>query len=295
MRDDLAIVSTVDLITPLVDDPYLFGQVAAANSVSDVFAMGGEPICALNVCCFPKDVPPAVLAEILRGGRDKMREAGAAIVGGHTVRDDELKYGCAVTGTVHPDRIVRNVGARAGDVLILTKPIGTGVLIGGYKKGLLSAESMVAASRMMAELNAVPGRLMSEHGVHAGTDITGFGLIGHGFEMARGSDGVGLRLRMDAIPVMPESVTMIRAGVKTAMTAGNRASVGDALTLPDGLELERATVLWDPQTSGGMLMAVPADRADGFIERLRAEGVEAAVAIGEVFASKTPVIEVVDS
>ncbi len=293
IREDMALVQTVDLITPVCDDPYLFGQVAAANSLSDVYAMGGRPLTALNICCFPSTgVPDGVFAEILRGGLDKMHEAGATLAGGHTVKDPELKYGLSVTGTIHPDRILRNSGARPGDALVLTKPVGTGVMITGAKKELVPWERFRPVVETMARLNAAAGELAMQHGAHAGTDITGFGLAGHALEVAR-SGRVGLRLHDAAVPRYEESMELIAQGLKTGVTESNRTLAGDDIRFEDGLAEDRRWLYFDPQTSGGLFIAVRADKADEVISGLRARGVTEAAIVGEAFASDRPLLEVV--
>jgi selenide,water dikinase len=282
VREDLALVQTVDLITPVCDDPFVYGQVAAANALSDVYAMGGRPLTALNICCFPgSGVPGEVLAAILAGGLDKVREAGAVLVGGHTVKDQELKYGLAVTGTIHPDRILRNTGARAGQKLVLTKPVGTGLLIGGARKELVSAEGLQPVLEEMARLNDVAAEEALAHGASAATDITGFGLAGHALEMVRGTD-VALRLWHGAVPFHGQARAMARQGITTLMTPANRSMVGDDIVFDASLDdIER--LLWfDPQTSGGLMVAVPADRVEPLVARLRSRGVAHASVVGEV-------------
>lgn len=286
--EDLALVQTVDYITPVVDDPYLFGQVAAANALSDVYAMGARPLTVLNLCNFPdKRVELKVLQEIVRGGADKIKEAGAVVVGGHTVKDEELKYGLSVTGVIHPDRIVRNCTAKPGDKLILTKPVGTGVLITGYKRMLIPEEVMVVAANIMAELNRVACEAMLAVGVNAATDITGFGLGGHTLEMANGS-GVGIRLAISAIPHFPESMEMIRQGVKTGMTGSNKELVKEQIDFEAGISPEEKMLLYDPQTSGGLLIAVTSEKADRLIGLMKEQGLAHAAIIGETFAAATP-------
>ncbi len=281
ISEDQALVLTVDYITPVTDDAFLYGQVAAANSLSDVYAMGGVPLLALNLCNFPATgVPKKVLENIIRGGYEKVREAGALIVGGHTVKDEEMKYGLSVVGTVHPDRVVRNSTAKAGDVLILTKPIGTGVMITGFKRKIVSEEVMTRAVQVMAELSKTAAEAMQEVGVNAATDITGFGLAGHGLEMAEGS-GVTLRFQIGAIPRFPESVELNRAGLMTGNTEPNRvlaAGKVEVRNVPD----EEESLIYDPQTSGGLLISVPAKRADLLLGLLKKRGVEQAAIVGEV-------------
>ena len=294
VRDDLALVQTVDLITPVCDDPYLFGQVAAANSLSDVYAMGGKPLTALNVCCFPgTGVPEGVFEKILRGGWDKAREAGAVIVGGHTVRDSELKYGLSVTGTIDPNRILRNTAAQVGDALVLTKPIGTGVMIAGAKKGLVTDERFTAAALIMARLNDVASELALKHGANACTDITGFGLAGHALEIARGS-GVGIRLRFSAVPRYEEALELIEQGMTTGVTDSNRALARGDIRFGPGIDDRMKTLFFDPQTSGGLLISLPAGRGAALVSALKKRGVADAAMVGEVFASDTPRIEAID-
>ncbi len=295
VREDLALVQTVDVITPVCDDPYVFGQVAAANALSDVYAMGGQPLTVLNICCFPgQGVPDDVLEKILVGSLDKVREAGAVLVGGHTVKDQEMKYGLAVTGTVHPDRILRNATARPGDRLVLTKPIGTGMIIGGARKNLVSAGMLARVLEAMSALNAIAAQEALASGAHAATDITGFGLAGHALEVARGS-GVGLVVRHAAVPVHEGAEEMAGRGITTAMTPSNRAMAGADISFDDALSETARALYFDPQTSGGLLISVPADRAEALAARLRERGVPAAAVIGDVVAADAPFMKVVSS
>ena len=288
IRDDLAIVFTADYITPVIDDPYLYGQVAAANSLSDIYAMGGRPLMALNLCNFPpRGVDKKVLEDIVRGGADKIREAGALIVGGHTVKDEELKYGMAVVGTIEPERVVKNSTAKVGDVLILTKPIGTGVMITSFKGKIISEEVMEKAVSTMAELNRAACEAMQEVGVSAATDITGFGFAGHALEMAEGS-GVSLKVHFDAIPRFPESLELIRLGVRTGVTESNRLLTIEKIEFSSDLAPHEEMLFFDPQTSGGLLISVPADRAERLLSLLRERGVERAAIIGEVVPDSPP-------
>lgn len=292
VRDDLALVQTVDLITPICDDPYLFGQVAAANSLSDVYAMGGRPLTALNICCFPgSGVPDGIFERILRGGWDKTREAGALVVGGHTVRDQELKYGLSVTGTIDPFRILRNTGAKPGDALILTKPIGTGVMIQAARKGQVPADSFDHVVKTMARLNDAASEQALEHGATACTDITGFGLAGHTLEVARGS-GVGIRLRCSDLPVYEQSLELIARGTTTGVTESNRALAGKDIRFIEPIDEPLKGLFFDPQTSGGLLISVPGGRADSLLAALKTRGVADASLIGEVFLAGRPVLEV---
>jgi selenide,water dikinase len=295
LRDDLALVQTVDYITPVVDDPFLFGQVAAANSLSDVYAMGGRPLTAMNLCNFPsKGIEREALRRILEGGFSKIAEAGATLVGGHTVRDDELKYGLSVTGVVDPERILRNVGARPGDALVLTKPLGTGVIVGGRNRGLVPDPVFERAVGWMTTLNRVACETMLEFDPHACTDITGFGFAGHALGMTRGG-GVRFRIRFDDLPRYEESLALIAQGVTTAVTGANLAIVSDHMRLTGAFgEPERGLIV-DPQTSGGLLVALPAEQAAALVARLRERGLSAAAAIGEVLPADDgiPVLEFV--
>ncbi len=260
VTDELALVQTVDFFPPIHDDPYTFGQIAATNALSDVYAMGGEPRLALNVMAVPKDMPPETVHEILRGGYDKAYEAGVIITGGHSILDDEPKYGLAVTGFVHPDRVLTNSGARPGDVLILTKPLGIGILTTAAKVELTSAEGAALATRLMTTLNKSARDVMVKYRVHACTDVTGFSLMGHGLEMAQGS-GVELHLNVDDIDLIGEAVELARIGVLPEGMYRNRSFAEPWVDAGD-VELARQDVLYDPQTAGGLLLAVdPADAA----------------------------------
>lgn len=254
-----ALVQTVDFFTPVVDDPYTFGAIAAANALSDVYAMGGEPLSALNILCWCDHLPPEMLAALLRGGLDKVREAGAVLAGGHSVTAPEPKYGLAVTGLVHPDRIWANRGARPGDGLWLSKPLGTGIVTTAMKRQQCAADVADTAVAVMSTLNRSVRDAALAGAVHAATDITGFGLIGHAWEMARASD---VRFVFDgaALPVLPDAEALAAAGHLTRGNLSNRVYVGDALDL-EGLSDTMQCVVADPQTSGGLLLAVPGDGA----------------------------------
>ena len=286
---ELAMVVTTDFITPVCDDPYLYGQVAAANALSDVYAMGGSPTVALALCGFPTALTSAQARQIIAGGASKVAEAGAAVVGGHTIRSPELFYGLAVTGTIAPWDVVRNAGARAGDALVLTKPLGTGLLINGVRAGKLDPARFAEAGRLMIELNREAARAMVAARVHAATDVTGFGLVGHALGMARGS-GVSLRISAGRLPVYPHARALARDGVKTRGTATNQAHYQgsvrwelDGAAAPEEAA-ELSALVYDPQTAGGLLIAIDGDRAGRFVEELRARGVSQAIAIGEVLA-----------
>ena len=276
VADDLALVQTVDFFAPIVDDPYTFGRIAAANALSDVYAMGGEPLTAMNIVGFPEKVLPLfVLTEILRGGQDAVHEAGARIVGGHTIIDEELKYGLSVTGRVHPDRILSNASARAGDVLLLTKGIGTGILATALKRGALSFEHEEALCRSMSTLNAEAARAAVALGARCATDITGFGLLGHAMHIARASR-VRLLIDHDAVPLLPGAREALAAGFVTAGGERNADWVSADVDWNDTGDDVRA-LLTDPQTSGGLLVALDAAQ----VEEYRAR-VPSAVAVGRV-------------
>jgi len=280
---DLALVQTVDFFTPIVDDAFQFGAIAAANALSDVYAMGGEPKTALNVACFPQNgVPFEVLTDILRGGLAKAEEAGVVVVGGHTVIDEEIKFGMAVTGLVHPDRILRNVGARPGDALVLTKALGTGIVATALKRGAGSPAEQAAAIESMAALNAAAARVLRGFEVHACTDVTGFGLLGHGYEMAHGS-GVRLALVAERLPLLPGARALAAAGHLTGGCKRNRDWLADKVEVAAAVPADLAEIAWDPQTSGGLLAAVPAATAPRLLDAFRAAGVRAAT-IGAVEA-----------
>lgn len=281
ITEDLALVQTVDFFPPIADDPYTFGAIAATNALSDVYAMGGEPKLALNIMAVPKDLPREAVHEILRGGYEKACEAGVIITGGHSILDPEPKYGLAVTGFVHPERVLTNSGAQPGDVLLLTKPLGIGVLTTANKAGLLDPDTLAYANRLMTTLNKAARDAMVRFRVHACTDVTGFGLLGHGVEMAQGS-GVELHLETAGITVIPAALDFARMGVLPEGMYRNR-SFAEAQVDPGGTELALQDLLYDPQTSGGLLMAVhPAD-AEALLAALR-DAVPAAQRIGTVAA-----------
>ena len=273
--DGTALVATADFITPLCDDAYRFGRIAAANALSDVYAMGGRPLFALNLCCFPDGVPDAVYAELLQGGAAALREAGAALLGGHTVKDRELKYGLAVIGQADPERMLTNAGARPGDRLLLTKPVGTGVLINAYKGGKLDAAGLEPALAQMESLNAVAAELAVEHGAHAATDITGFGLGGHALAVARASN-VGIELVHAAIPGYEAFGELVSRGVSTGSTKANLANIQQVFEDRAGLDAAGLELLVDPQTSGGLLIAVPEEGSGALLAALLRAGLPAA-------------------
>ena len=292
---DTALVTTADFITPPVDDPYRFGAIAAANSLSDIYAMGGRPLTALNLVMFPaRKLDVSVLREILRGGADKVAESGACIAGGHTVEDAEPKYGLAVTGVVHPDRILTNCGARAGDALILTKPIGTGALFNAVVMRKATIEEAYPATVLdeIAALNAAAATVALEQGATSCTDITGFGLLGHMCEMML-PGGVRARLSFSRIPLYPNAVEFYRRGVRTGSNQPNLMMVQKHITFSPNLTPHQREVLVGPQTSGGLLFSLPADRAAAAVAALHERGVTHASIIGEVIEG-TPGIDVTD-
>ncbi len=286
-----ALVQTADFFPPVVDDPYHFGAIAAANSLSDVYAMGAEPIFAINLVGFPEDLDRDVLSEILRGGAEKVREAGAVIAGGHTTVDREPKYGLAVTGLVHPRKLLTKAGARPGDVLVLTKPIGTGVVTTAHKKGKVEDEDLDAAVRSMERLSARASRTLRESGAcRALTDVTGFGLLGHAHEMAEQS-AVGLRIEWDEVPLLPGAELYARKGHLTGGGARNEAFYGPCVRQTRRLDDWQRQLLADPQTSGGLLAALDADRADSVLESLR-RAEEPVWKIGAVTSAAAGTIEI---
>jgi selenide,water dikinase len=282
LRDGVAIVQTVDFFTPIVDDPFDFGRISATNAISDIYAMGGRPLTALNIVAFPEDLDLAILSSILDGGASVAADAGVAILGGHTIKDAEPKYGMAVTGTVDPARIVTNAGARAGDVLVLTKPLGTGILTTALKRGAAGPESLVEAVRWMTTLNAGASQAMLAHRASAATDITGFGLLGHAGAVAAES-GVGLAIEAGAVPFLPGAIELIRDGVVPSGTLHNAKTHAAFTTFAPAVDEALRVGLSDAQTSGGLLIAIAADRVDALARDLREAGVLAAI-VGEVRA-----------
>lgn len=287
LDDERAIVQTVDFITPIVDDPYDYGQIAAANSLSDIYAMGGRPLFALAIVGFPsKKVPLDVLAQIMKGGCDKAREAGIDIVGGHSVDDAEPKYGLVVTGLVDPRRILKNIGARPGDLLVLTKPLGSGILTTAIKKGVLAEEPRRRIIEVMKTLNRAAAEALVGLDVHALTDVTGFGLLGHLGEMTGGS-GVSARLNLSAIPAFDEAWQLARQCVYPGGAMRNLEAFGDRATWGEGVPDEARIVIADPQTSGGLLIAIAPHHVDELVRRLAAVGTLAQAVIGEIFDDPT--------
>ncbi len=281
LDDGTALVQTVDFFPPIVDDPYSFGAIAAANSLSDIYAMGARPLIGLNLVCFPIGLSKDILVEILKGGADKMAEAGAIIAGGHTIDDDEPKYGLAITGLVVPGEQVANVGARSGDQLVLTKPIGTGIITTALKAGKADREIEKRAVAVMSALNKAAAEAMVRVGVNACTDITGFGLLGHLREMTRGS-GAGARIYLSRVPTIPGLWPLAQDGIAPGGSRRNLESLRDAVVWENGISREARMVLADAQTSGGLLMAVAPDKAERLMDALVDVGVEGAAIIGEV-------------
>ena len=301
---EMAMVQTVDFFTPIVDDPYTFGQIAAANSLSDVYAMGGKPVSALSIVGFPDQGDPEILEQIIRGGLAKMAEAKCSVIGGHSIRNDDIQFGYAVTGIINPQRIWRNVGARAGDVLLLTKSIGTGVLSTALKKDGATPASSEGAAASMAELNRAAAEALqeiqnksgAETPIHALTDVTGFGLLGHAREMAlgsplRGIEPVSLEIDHSAVPYLPGALEAARGGFLPGGLMNNRDFVGDCVSFRKGIPQEYRDLLFDPQTSGGLLIAISAESADASINALERHGVSAR-RIGKVVTKTGPLLSV---
>ncbi|MEG0687291.1 MAG: selenide, water dikinase SelD [Hungatella sp.] len=281
VSDEVALIQTLDFFTPVVDDPYTFGQVAAANALSDIYAMGGEPKIALNIVAWPNCVNPQFLGEILRGGADKVKEAGAVLAGGHSIQDDEPKYGLSVTGFVHPDKVFKNCGARPGDVLLLTKPLGTGIVNTAVKAEMASPEAQAEVIRVMTTLNQKAKRVIEQYDVHSCTDVTGFGLAGHSMEMAEGS-GVTIQIHMDRLPIQAAAPEYARMGLVPAGAYRNRSYIEDKLSVGDAEEY-MVDIFCDPQTSGGLLVSVTPEDAEQILKKLETAGMTTAYGIiGEV-------------
>ncbi len=282
LTDDLAIIQTIDFFTPIVDDPYTFGQIATANALSDVYAMGGKPLTAMNVVCFPtKSLDISVLKDILRGGLNKMREAGVTLVGGHSVDDVELKYGLSVMGTVHPQRLVTNSGARVGDKLILTKPLGTGIIGTALKAGAVDEQTIAKVTKYMVTLNKEASEVMQEIGVHACTDITGFGLLGHACQVAQNSQ-VGITIDLTSVPFFPEAKEFAKQRFCPAGLQRNSEFYSAAVEIGNEVPSHLQNILFDPQTSGGLLISLTPEAAELLVNRLREVSAQEASIIGEV-------------
>jgi len=281
ISDGLALVQTVDFFTPIVDDPYTYGQIAAANALSDVYAMGGKPMTALSISCFPATIEPEILAEILKGGQSKIKEAGAILLGGHTVTDEELKYGLSVTGTVEPFKVLSNAGAKAGDALILTKPIGTGVLTTAFKFDLIGEQELSEAASVMAALNKSASEAMQKIGADACTDITGFGLLGHSLEMAKASQ-VQFIIDSKKVPRMNLVMELIKEEAVPGGAYSNIAHFEEWISFDEGISKQEKIMFFDPQTSGGLLIAVPTEKAQLLLDEINRSQPGWAEIIGEI-------------
>jgi len=292
LSDDLAIIQTIDFFTPIVDDPYDFGQIAVANALSDVYAMGGKPLTAMNVVCFPtKKLDISILKDILKGGIDKMMEAGVTLVGGHSIDDAELKYGLSVTGIVHPKHLVTNAGAKVGDKLILTKPLGTGIISTALKAGKVSKETVAKMTKYMVALNKKASELMQEVGVHACTDITGFGLLGHACQLAHNSQ-VGIKINPSSVPVFAEVEEFAKAGFCPGGLHRNREFYGKMVEFSNQVPDYIRDILFDPQTSGGLLISLAPETAELLVNKLQKAGVQDAAIIGEAISKPVAKIAV---
>jgi selenide,water dikinase len=292
MADNLALIQTIDYFTPIVDDPFTFGQIAAANALSDVYAMGGNPLTALNVVCFPsKTMDLAVLRKILEGGINILREAEVVLIGGHSIEDKEIKYGLSVTGTIHPEHILTKSGAKPGDKLILTKPLGTGIINTAIKAKIASDEAVEKVTRSMTTLNKDASDIMQKVGVNGATDITGFGLLGHACEVVDAS-GVGMLLDANSIPVFPEAKTYAQAGFVPGGTHRNKKYREHQVNLDPNLPPDITDILFDPQTSGGLLIAVSSAKVFSLLDKLQEAGIQQAAIIGEVVSDPKGIIAV---
>lgn len=288
LDDNTALVQTVDFFPPIVDDPFVFGQVAAANALSDVYAMGGKPLTALNILCFPAKMDITVAGQILRGGADKISEAGAVIVGGHSIKDNEIKYGLAVTGLIHPDKIMTNSKAQPGDILILTKPIGTGIVSTAVKQNKVGRDETEAIIKSMTGLNKTASEVLEKYGAHAVTDVTGFGLAGHAFEMASASK-VSLEIDFEAVPLLPGTIKFAEGGALTGGGGANRKYLEKNVAFASHHSPVVYDIIYDAQTSGGLLVALSQEQATGYIAYLQENGIDAR-AIGRITEKREKVI-----
>ena len=281
LNEDTALIQTVDFFTPVVDDPYWFGQIAAANSLSDVYAMGGKPLTAMNIVCFPSQkLDYTVLAQMLKGGFDKVNEAGALMLGGHSVDDDEPKFGLSVTGTVHPEQVKTNAAAKTGDRIILTKPLGTGIITTALKGELIKEKDAEEAVEVMAELNAAAAELVQEYNINACTDITGFGLLGHAYEMAAASK-TGIQLYYSRIPLLNRVEELAAEGMVPGGAYRNRDYLKTCVKINSSVNDIEASILFDPQTSGGLLITIPSAESESLIKEMKKRGIKGEV-IGDV-------------
>ncbi len=293
ITDEIALIQTVDFFTPIVDDPYWFGQIAVANALSDVYAMGGRPVTAMNLVAFPlKEMELNVLRKILEGGLEKLKEAGVSLVGGHSVEDKELKYGLSVTGLIHPKKILTKKGFQVGDRLILTKPLGTGIINTAIKAGMASPEIIERVTKMMASLNRDAAEVMKRYSVHACTDVTGFGLLGHLSEMVVES-GLGMRVFASSVPIYPEARDYAAMGLVPAGTHNNRIFREAFVDFDDGVDPITQDILFDAQTSGGLVIAVDAKDADALLTSLHEKGMSESTVIGEITSAPPDKISVV--
>jgi selenide,water dikinase len=294
LTDDLAIIQTIDFFTPIVDDPYMFGQIAVANALSDVYTMGGKPLTAMNIVCFPIDTMDlSILKDILLGGIDKMREANVTLVGGHSINDSELKYGLSVTGVVHPDKMITNTGGIKGDKVILTKPLGTGIINTAAKAEMANENTIKIVTTSMAALNSKASELAQQSvGLHACTDITGFGFLGHAVQLVKNS-GISIAIDSSAVPLFPEATDLAAQGMCPAGLHRNREFYSPWVEISDSVPLNVQDVLYDPQTSGGLFIIVEAGIADDLLKKMKASGVNDAALIGEVTGESSGKITVV--
>jgi selenide,water dikinase len=304
LGEGLALVQTVDFFTPIVDDPFTFGQIAAANSLSDVYAMGGRPVSALSLVGFPEKGDPAILEQIIRGGLDKMTEAKCSVIGGHSIRNEDIQFGYAVTGIVNPQQVWRNVGAQPNDVLLLTKALGTGVISTALKNERTGKESLAAATASMLQLNRAAADALHEveaqvgpRAVHAVTDVTGFGLLGHAREMALGNPAasipaVSLEISHQAVPLLPGALDAARQGMIPGGLKNNREFIGDCVAFANSVPEENRALLFDPQTSGGLLIALAPEAVEAALKSLQRQGMNAA-RIGRVLPKTSPVLSVI--
>lgn len=284
INETTALIQTLDFFTPIVDDPYLFGQIAAANSLSDVYAMGGKPLTVMNIVAFPMNcLPPEVLRDILMGGQDKVIEAGAVIVGGHSIDDPEPKYGLSVTGIVHPNKILTNAGARLGDILIITKAIGTGVLATAARAEMFP-DGVLASIESMATLNRRAAEVAIQYEIHSCTDITGFGLLGHAYEMASGS-GVAMKIKAGDMPLLPDAAEAAAMGLVPAGAYTNREYL-TTVSIDPSVPVHLQDLCFDPQTSGGLLLSVAPESAQSLLRELQQSGIKQARIIGEVISGE---------
>ncbi len=286
LSDDMALVQTLDFFTPVADDPEIYGQVAAINSLNDVYAMGGMPLVAMSIVCYPQKGDWDVLGQILKGGQNAMNAASVVVIGGHSVDDKEMKFGYSVTGIIHPDKVVTNAGAKPGDVLLLTKPIGTGAINTAVKRGMASRETEAAAIKAMTTSAAAASRIMQKIGANACTDVTGFGLMGHAFEMAKAS-GVTLNIDSKAVPLLPDVLELISQGMLTRGDKNNRVYVGETVRMNSSVSPQMQSALFDPQTAGGLLISIPEGKAAAFLNEI-----ESSMVVGMVTEKGDFLIEV---